>query len=33
VVNGGRGREKVGAYHWVERMLEEFPNVMGKEKR
>jgi hypothetical protein len=27
-VNGSRGREKAAEYYWVERLLDEFPNVV-----
>jgi hypothetical protein len=28
VVNGDRGREKIAEYYWIERLLDEFPNVV-----
>jgi len=28
VVNGSRGREKAAEYYWIEKLLDEFPNVV-----
>ena len=28
VVNGSRGREKSAEYYWIERLLDEFPNIV-----